>query len=43
MKKIQEVDFRQLYHKLLYIRCPELIEKLAKNENLPVKKFTINS
>lgn len=31
MKKIQEVDFRQLYHKLLYIRCPELIEKLAKN------------
>lgn len=29
MKPIKSVNFRSLYHKLVYIRCPEIIERLA--------------
>jgi len=29
MKPIRDANFRSLYHKLVYIRCPEIIERLA--------------
>lgn len=30
MRTINDVDFRKLYHKLVYIQCPEIIKKISK-------------